>query len=135
VIIATTRATGRVSFRPLPSVSRRHSVIVDVYERGMLRTIVHLASFTGPVITTPGRPTHLALKRRGTTLTLTWRAAGSSADHYIVFVTTPDGRRQLFVQRARRLVLRGVPSKGRIQVTVSGVNALGVRGVSARARA
>jgi hypothetical protein len=108
-------------------------VSVDVYEHGMLRTIIHLANFTGPVIKTPRRPTHLALKRHGTTLTVTWRVADSSTDHYVVFVTTPDGRRQLFVQRARRLVLRGVPSKGRIQVTVSGVNALGVRGASARA--
>jgi len=134
ILARTTKLRGSVLFRPAAGVAGRRTVIVYVYENGLLRSEQRIASFTGPTITKPRRPTHVVVRRGHGTLAIRWRGTGASTAHYLVSVITSDGRHQLFVARRTRLTVRGIPSTESAEVTVTGVNVLGVRGRSVTAR-
>ncbi|MDE3134773.1 MAG: fibronectin type III domain-containing protein [Acidobacteriota bacterium] len=132
-LASTTRDAGRILFRPHPGVPGTRSIVVDIYEHGMLNRIVHVARYIGPTITRPALPRLVTVTRRRRTLTIRWRRAGGTVDHYLVMVMTSDGRHRLFVARHPRLVLHAIPASGGVRVTVTGVDPLGRRGPSAQA--
>jgi hypothetical protein len=78
----------------------------------------------------------LSVKRAGRSVTVRWRrTAGARA--YAVRIDLPNGQSLLKVAGAKQTQVRvaGAPRKGKVSVSVAGVDASGRRGPAARASA
>ncbi|HLH65376.1 MAG TPA: fibronectin type III domain-containing protein [Solirubrobacteraceae bacterium] len=133
LLLSTTRSHGTLRYALRPGLSGRRYVVVQVLYGGMLQKVIRIGSYRGPVISIPRRPLRLAANRSGRRLTVTWREPGQRPSAYLVLVAYPDRARRLYIARAPRLLIHGVPAAGAIKVTVTAENALGRRGPSATA--
>ncbi len=128
------RARGSFSYRPQPGLRGVRAVDVMVYEFGQLNRVIRLGRFRGPVISRPGKPQRLQLRRRGARLIVRWRAARPGATQYRVTVISQGSHRMLISRREVLVVRRDIPRRGRVLVSVVAVNSIGQLGPRARAQ-
>ena len=105
VIARTTRARGKVRLTPSPGAGRARNVVAIVEQDGAPRDTLTVARYTAPAWRRPAKPRRLRVRRKGTTLIVTWRKA-AGAERYTVFATAADGDREVFVLPRGRLRLR-----------------------------
>lgn len=129
LLLSTTRARGRLRFPVRPGLVAKRFVEVQVIANGIPVRTQRIASYRGPVLSPPGRPSALHAHRRRMTLRASWRDRGAS--RYLVVVQLPGHIRRLYLTRVTRLKLNNVPPRGRVTLTVTAANALGQRGRSA----
>ncbi len=101
--IGTARgARGRVRFTPAAGPAGVRSVVAIVSENGIPRARIVVAHYRAPGPRRPARPSHLTVRRRGTTLLVSWRRV-TAATRYSVYVRISDGRRLLRLVTTSRL--------------------------------
>jgi hypothetical protein len=106
---------GTLAFTPAPGTDVRHIVAQFTLDgiRAETRTV---ASFKPP---SPrlGRPAHLRVRRRASTLVVSWRRVPGATDYELV-TTSPSGGQRITRARGAAATLRGVPvtSAGRVSV-------------------
>lgn len=129
-VIKTTRAArGKVVFTPARGSAGTRKIIALVQQRGRPRATLTVARFRAASAVTPARPKGLKLTRKGTTVTVAWRAPRAGFRH-AVHVTLADGTQQVRVVAAKghATTLTGVAATAAVSVTVRGLtpgNALG----------
>jgi hypothetical protein len=128
------RARGTVRFAPGDGKAGTREVWVAVHQNGMLRERLRVARYRAPGRALPGRPRRVRVRRRGSTLRVTW-APATRAVRYRVVVRLSDGRRRTFMasRRRRSITMRGVVRGVRGSVRVTGLRADMLRGPTATA--
>jgi hypothetical protein len=133
-VIATTRArSGKVAFRPAEGPGGRRRIVALVEQNGLPRTSLSAGSYSAPPRSRPGRPRRARIRRRGSTLVVSWRPARPGFRH-AVHVRLSDRRGLVRIVSARRrsVALRRVGRYG-ARATVIGLTDVNGRGTSARA--
>jgi hypothetical protein len=135
VIKKTSTARGRVRFTPESGNGRARRIVATVEQSGTPRDALTVARYKAPAWKRPARPRGLRVRRSGSSLVVTWRRAAGVARH-MIFVTSADGDREVFVVRAakRRLKVRDVKKDDRALVQVAGLRSDNVAGPSATVR-
>jgi hypothetical protein len=133
VIAGTTRARGKVRFTPSSGAGRARNVVAIVEQDGAPRDTLTVARYTAPAWRRPAKPRRLRVRRKGTTLIVTWRKA-AGAERYTVFATAADGDREVFVLPRGRLRLRipDVQRNHRARVEVAGLRSDNLPGPRSR---
>jgi hypothetical protein len=133
--IGTARAArGRLAFSPANGPAGKRTIIAIVTENGLPRERVAVATYNAPGPLRPARVGGLRLSRRGTALTISWKAA-ANATRYAILIAGGDGRHDLRVVSAGTHRLRvAVVAHTRVQVTVAGLRPDGSRGPAGAAR-
>lgn len=117
--IGTARdARGRVRFTPAAGPAGVRSVVAIVSENGIPRARIVVAHYRAPGPRRPARPSHLTVRRRGTTLLVNWRRV-TAATRYSVYVRISDGRRLLRLVTTSRLRIPEVGTTRSANVTVT----------------
>jgi hypothetical protein len=133
--LATTSAPrGAIQFTPAIGPPGRRQIIAQVSRNGLLTAQDVVASYIAPGPPRAARPPHLQLTRRGSRLSISWRAAANASEGYQVVMIASDGRRQLFQRTSgqRSVIVPGFSSSG-ATVKVEGVGPDGRPGFSASA--
>lgn len=133
---ATSRRRGAVRFTVPDGRAGRREIVALVRQRGLPQSAGAVASYTAPRARRLGRPRSVRVSARRGRLVVRWGGARRAAG-YEVRVRLSDGRRMLFLRRARtrRLTVPGVRVGTRASVTVRGLSAAGRRGRGATDRA
>jgi hypothetical protein len=135
-LLATVRRGGRgsVTFVPAPARGARRTIVADVEENGVPRTVIAVARFSAPSPRV-GRPGGVHLRRAGRAAVLSWGPA-FYASRYEVIATFTTGSRVLLSPRpgARKLVIRGLSRRAGVTVQVIGIAKGGMRGPPGTAR-
>jgi hypothetical protein len=119
---------GTLRFAPSDGRGGRRAIVADIAVNGVgfeRRTVGH---YTAPGPLRPGRPGKPHIRRRGTTVKVSFGAA-RGAKTYAVTVAADRGRRMVVVAK-RRATFTQIHKGGRVRVTVRGVSAAGRRGAS-----
>jgi hypothetical protein len=134
-LTTTSRARGRLRFRPGFGSAGARTVVAIVDQNGMPRDAITVARYTAPGPPRPQRPRRLRARRRGSAITVSWRPARGAASQRVV-VSRPRGRRDLLVLKPRRRKLRiaDVDRDERVTVEVAGLRRDNVPGRSAKVR-
>ena len=132
-VIATARGrTGTARFRPADGPAGTRRIVALVEQNGGPRTTLDVASYRAPGMPRPHRVRALKITRRGSRLTVRWRAHDGRAFRHAVYLKVSDGRRLLRVLPAKRrsVVVRGIPRQSKVTATVTGLTAAngGARG-------
>jgi len=107
------------------------AVVVD--DRGQSVSSTEVATYDAPGPLLPGKATLLKAKLAKGGLVVSWRkGAGAPVDHWRVTVALQDGRRLLLDTTRTSLSIPKVGKKDRVQVVVTGVDALGLEGRPAK---
>jgi hypothetical protein len=126
-----TRATGTLRFSPTFGHAGPRKVIALLSRNGLVTRKVDVTTFRISRPARPSRPGRVRVRRRGTSLLVSW-GRSTGAVRYAVTLITNDGARRFVVTRKRVLTLRGVDTFLRGTVRVSGMradNALGRAGL------
>ena len=120
---------GGIGFRPADGPAGPRDIYAVIEEDGLPRETRKVTSYLAPPPQRPARPRSLRVRRRGTTLRITWRDDQVSRTYNIV-VTTSDGQRRLITRpfRTQRATLRGVARDDRAVVEVRGMKLDGTEG-------
>jgi hypothetical protein len=129
VIKTTGAAHGRVTFAPARGSGGTRKVVALVQQRGRPRATLTVASFRAASALTPGKPRALKLTRKGTRVTIAWRAPRAGFRH-AVHLTLSDGRQLVRVvgARQRTTVLIGVAAGTTVKATVRGLTSGNAKG-------
>ncbi len=132
--IAVTRGgRGSVRFRPATAASPRRRVVAFVERRGLpedRRTVERFRARSAR----PARPRRVGVRRRGTTVAITWTRSRGASRHE-VRVRISDGRTLLFLpRRARRVRVGGISRRDRVVARVRGLDRAGRAGPARSAR-
>jgi hypothetical protein len=124
-----------VRFAPADGNGRARRIIATVEQDGIPRNSLTVARYKAPPWRKPAKPRKLRVRRRGSNLVVSWRAA-AGASRYSVYVTAADGERELFLVSAkkRRLKVRGVQKDDSAKVQVRGMRSDGLPGKAAKLR-
>jgi hypothetical protein len=135
VIKKTSAARGRVRFTPAAGNGRARRIVATVEQSGTPRDSLTVARYKAPSWKRPARPRGLRARRSGSSLVVTWRQAAGAA-RYMVFVTSADGDREVFLlpARKRRLKVRDVKKDDRASVQVAGLRSDNAAGPAAKVR-
>ncbi|MDT7799705.1 MAG: hypothetical protein QOI78_3138, partial [Actinomycetota bacterium] len=126
-------ASGKLRFRPAFGRGGTRKVVALVSHNGVASRKLDVTSFRIRRPGRPGRPRVVRVRRRGTSLLVSWgRATG--AVRYAVTLKTNDGARRFVVTRKHKVTLRGVEAFLRGTVEVSGLRFDNVLGRAGRAR-
>ena len=133
VLESTSRATGRVRFRPAFGSAGPRTVEAIVVQNGLPRDTIVVARYTAPAPARPQRPRKLRARRRGSALRVSWRPGRGAASQRVV-VRRPRGRRDLLVLKRskRKLRIADVARDERVTVEVAGLRRDNVPGPSAK---
>lgn len=134
-VIRTTRAArGRVVFTPARGSGGTRKVVALVQQRGRPRATLTVARFRAASAATPGKPRKLKLTRKGTRVTIAWRAPRAGFRHAL-HLTLSDGRQlvRLVAAKRRTTVLTGVAAGTAVKVTVRGLTPGNAKGPAASA--
>ena len=109
---------GSLRFRPVFGAAGRRQIVAQVVQNGAPRTELVAGSYVAPAPPRAGRVRAVALTRRGSRVTMTWRPAVRAVG-YDVELKLPDGRVETHElgASARRIVIGHV--RGRHATTVS----------------
>jgi hypothetical protein len=115
---ATSRARGRLRFRPALGRSGRRRIVAVVLQRGLARDELRVARF-GYRRPKLGRARGVRARRRGGAVRVRWRHPGA-ASGFDVVLATRDGRRLLRVvgPRRRSVTFRGIGRRARGRASV-----------------
>jgi hypothetical protein len=136
-VIGTAKgAHGTLRFRPAPGPGGPRQIVAQVSRNGIPRLEQTVATYTAPRPAGPARVRGLRVKHAGRGVTVRWRKT-PGARLYAVQIDLPDGQRLLKVVGARQTRVRigGAPRKGKVRVSVTGVDASGRKGRAARTSA
>jgi hypothetical protein len=122
VITTTSRASGRIRFRPGAGSAgvRRIEAIVEQDKRP--RTTLTVASYVAPGMVKPGRVKGLRLTRTGTRITVSWRPSRDGFRHAVYLVLTD--KRSLIAYaaaNAHSVPFRAIGAKVGATATVTGL--------------
>jgi hypothetical protein len=133
VLARSNKARGSVRFTPAAGKGRARRIVATVEQSGAPRDTLRVARYTAPAWRRPAKPRGLRVRRTGTNLLVSWKRAAGAA-RYMVFATSADGDRQVFMVPASRRSLRiaGVRRNHRAVVEVTGQRADNVAGSKAR---
>jgi hypothetical protein len=134
-VIATAKGRrGTARFRPADGPAGRRRIVALVEQDGHPRTTLNVASYRAPGTLKPGRPRQLRVKRRGSRVTVSWRARPRGRFRQAVYLRIGDGRRLLRIVPAKRrsVTVRGISRKLAVKVVVSGLSAANAKGPAAR---
>lgn len=115
----TTKASGRLRFRPDPQLGTKRTIGAIVSNRGLPRLTRTVASFRVAPPPRARRIKRLGL-RKGT---LSWREQ-RGVKAYELAIVRPNGTTTSHRTRAARLRLRGLPRRGRIRVSILAIDQL-----------
>lgn len=126
---------GTIRFTPGDGPKGRREIVALVESNGLPRENLTVARYTAPAPLRPAKPAGVKLSRKGSRVTVTWRAARRSV-RYQVRATLSDGRKLLLFATAKKRSVRisGVPSDVRGTITVAGLKPDGSPGPAARAK-
>ena len=134
-VIGTVRArSGQLNFTPADGPGGRRKIVALIQQNGAPRASVVAGSYIAPAALRPGKPKLLRITRRGTRLSVSWRAPVAGFRH-VVFVALGNGTRLMRFAgaRSRSVAVPGVSPRIGATVTVAGLTAANGRGPSARA--
>jgi hypothetical protein len=110
---------GKLKFSPAPGAAGR-SIIAQFELAGVPAERLTVARFKPPALHL-GRPASLRVRRRGSTLRVTWKRVRGAA-RYEVVTTKSQGEQRLLRTRSRRATLKKVPTTVRGTVSVRAVD-------------
>jgi hypothetical protein len=116
----STKPSGRLTFTPDPRLDGRRSIEAIAFNGATPRSSTTVARYQVSPPPVPRRIRGLKLKQN----VLSWKAQPGVAS-YEVALTLPDRTTVMRTTRRPRLKLTGLPRRGRLLVSVVGVNALG----------
>jgi hypothetical protein len=125
--------SGRVRFSPANGKAGKRTLLAVVEQDGLFRKSIVAGTYTAPGPVRPGRPRNVRLRRRGTTLVVTWGRA-SNAVEYAVQAKLKDGRRLVLPTKKRRLAIRNVPGIDSGSIAVYGLKADRTAGPAGKAK-
>jgi hypothetical protein len=114
--------SGQIKFSPANGRAGRRTLLAVVEQDGVFRKSVVAGTYTAPGPVRPGRPRNVRLRRRGTTLVITWGRAANAVE-YAVQAKLRDGRRLVLPTRKRKLTIRNVPGIDSGSIAVYGLKA------------
>jgi PKD repeat protein len=127
----TTRARGSMPFTPADGPKGKRTIVAEVIQSGNPRANLNVASYTAPRVG-PARPRGLRLRRRGSSLVVSWsRVAGVAG--YEVNATISDGRRIPLLTAGTSVTIPSFQRSETARVTVAGYRVAGVNGPAAKA--
>lgn len=134
VIKTTGAAHGRVVFTPARGSAGTRKIIALVQQRGRPRATLTVARFRASAALTPATPRALKLTRKGTKVTVSWRAPRAGFRH-AVHLTLSTGAQLVRVVGAKQhtTVLTGVAAGTAVKVTVRGLTPGNAKGPVASA--
>jgi hypothetical protein len=134
VITSTGRASGSVRFAPADGPAGRRTIEAIVQQGGQPRKTITVASYSAPGMLRPGKARALKLTRKGTTVTVRWRAQPGRFRN-AVYLVLSDGRRLLrFVPANKHSVsFPGVAAALVVKATVTGLTSGNTKGPAASA--
>lgn len=134
VIKTTSAARGSVVFTPGRGSAGTRKVVALVQQRGRPRATLTVARFRAASAVTPARPKALKLTRKGTKVTIAWRAPRAGFRH-AVHLTLSTGAQLVRVVGARQhaTALTGVAASASVTVTVRGLTPGNAKGPLASA--
>jgi hypothetical protein len=129
----TSLARGSIGFTPFDVPERRRVITATIEQNGLPRDEVTVTRYVAPPARKLERPRRLAVATSRGRLIAVWRR-DLAADRYEILVSYADGRREMFMTRELRYILRGDRAIGVTAVQVRSVNAYGERGPASRVR-
>jgi hypothetical protein len=128
---------GKIRFSPGDGPAGTRQIMALVEQDGAPRAKpVEAARYRAPATAMPPKPRGLKLRRRGSKLVVTWRGSAGNAVRVNTIVASDDGRRRVFIKkaRARRLVVPDVSTKFGARVSVRYMRLDGVESRAAKAK-
>lgn len=133
VIGETSAASGSLPVTASGPAGPRTISAVVVDDRGQSVSSTEVATYDAPGPRLPGKATGLKAKPSKGKLVVSWKkGAGAPVDSWRVTVALEDGRRLLLDTTRTSVSIPRVAKKDRVQVVVTGVDALGLEGRPAK---
>ena len=126
-------ARGTLTFNPTVGFERARKIVAEVIDNGLPRALITLARFTAPKPPRLTRPGHLKLKRKSTTLALSWTPV-NGASNYFVKVFQGHALVATTITPRNTFTFNGLPPNGKLTVTISALNQLQAPGPATHAR-
>lgn len=122
-------ARGLLRFAPADARGGRRAVLALVQHGGLVTDTVRVGTYVAPGPLRPARVRGVSLRRRGNSVTASWRGVGGAA-RYVVRVRGSHGMRRLRVlsARSRKLRVSRLAPGDRLAVTVSALSRAGRAG-------
>jgi hypothetical protein len=135
-IITTAASTGSAPFVPAPGHGEARIIAATILTGGLGRPPQVAARFTAPRLVLPSAPSHLALRRSGRTVTLTWRNGTSLPSRWRVHVQAGSATsvRTEVLSLSHSLTLENVAAALGIRATVESVAPSGAVGAARSAQ-
>lgn len=132
VIKTTTAERGRVVFTPGRGSAGTRKVVALVQQRGRPRATLTVARFRASSTATPAKPKAVKITRKGTRVTIAWRAPRAGFRH-AVHVTLSDGTQLVRVIAAQRhtTALTGIAAGTAVKASVRGLTPGNAKGPQA----
>jgi hypothetical protein len=134
-VIATANSRrGSKHFRPADGPAGRRRIVALVDQNGQPRTTLDVTSYRAPGTPRPRRVAALRITRRGSRVTVRWRAHDGRVFRHAVYLKVSDGRRLLRVLPGRRraVTVRGIGRRLKVTAAVTGLTAANAKGPVAR---
>lgn len=134
VIATAAGRRGSARFRPADGPAGRRQIVALVEQNGQPRTTLAVGSYRAPGMPRPHRVKRLKVARRGSRVTVRWRAHDGRAFRHAVYLKVSDHRRLLRIVAARRrsVVVRGIGRRQKVTVSVIGLTQANGKGPAAR---
>jgi uncharacterized delta-60 repeat protein len=132
-IATVTKASGSVAFTSADGPGGRRMIVADVLEGITTRKALTVASYVAPAHVGPNKPSHLIIRRTGSTLRVSWRAGGG-ASLYLVTVRATDGSDRQTLVHGSSVQVKAFPSFAGASVSVAGRTTFGEQGPAVNAK-
>ena len=132
VLATATGGSGTKRFAPAEGAAGRRNIVAIVEQNGLPRKTIVVAHYQASAPPAPPKPRRVTLRRRGTSLVITWTPVALAA-RYAVRVSVSDGRRLILLQPGRRATVPGVSADESATVSVRGLTKTGRQGPAAGA--
>jgi uncharacterized delta-60 repeat protein len=127
------KANGSLTFTSADGPGGRRTIVADVLEGITTRKQLTVASYVAPAYVGPEKPSHPDIRRTGSTLRVSWRAASGASLYLVTVRATNGGDRQTLV-RGTGTQVKGFPSFAGASVSVAGRTAFGEQGPAVTAK-
>ena len=123
--------SGEIVFTPADGARESRKIVALVERGGVVKYALDVARYRAPGPIKPGRPGRLRVRRKRSSVRISWSRA-QGARQYGVVLQLSNGQRVFRLVRKRRVTLRGVNPEGRGRVSVRGLSTTGRRGPAAK---
>jgi len=132
-ISSASDAKGTLTWVPGEGAAETRTVYAVVEQDGMGRGRFEIAKYAASKTPKPGKPTKLAVKRKGSSLNVSWRKV-TGAGSYSVLAVLSDGRRIVLSTKKSSVRVKDARRVKSAVVSVSASSPGGVEGASSRVK-